>query len=485
MENTSQSHTRHELLAAAIERESQNFQKYYRWLEESMPPVFFEEIQAENIMLIAHNLIGFHLQEHFSTINFKDGAIVICLDGPDADLRILENYAMYGIKNYLAFVSTAPFPGTNSNIRIASLHFTEAKDTGEKLAPELKEQIHDLVKEQNPKMSNQEFERLLSDLSGRFLKSLSPEKLILSLEMYFRAQTRDSCQYEVRYDQEWMEKNAPSMQIVLAWRNTPKHNFLYRLARTIHRHNLVIKRVDATYVKAYSPDSILIMTLDLHGIDNKAVWDVADIPEFLRELATVKYFSSFDIFDEKLISKGIISSNMGNVLRAMVNFIHQALVHIDANLYTVENIAEGLCRHPELTVLLCEAFKWKFHPEKCDFQKYLETRGLFISNVDKLDTGREESDIRRKNILRQGMNMIHHTLKTNAYRMNFTALSFRLDPKYMDFIPFERAKKFPEMPYAIFFIKGMHFFGFHIRFKDLARGGLRTVFLTQNRAHDR
>ena len=31
------------------------------------------------------------------------------------------------------------------------------------------------------------------------------------------------------------------------------------------------------------------------------------------------------------------------------------------------------------------------------------------------------------------------------------------------------------MPYAIFFIKGMHFFAFHIRFKDLARGGLRTI----------
>ena len=72
--------------------------------------------------------------------------------------------------------------------------------------------------------------------------------------------------------------------------------------------------------------------------------------------------------------------------------------------------------------------------------------------------------------------MIQHTLKTNFYRMNYTAISFRLDPKYLDDIPFERSKKFPELPYAIFFIKGMHFFGFHIRFKDLARGGLRTVF---------
>lgn len=33
------------------------------------------------------------------------------------------------------------------------------------------------------------------------------------------------------------------------------------------------------------------------------------------------------------------------------------------------------------------------------------------------------------------------------------------------------------MPFAIFFMRGMQCFGFHIRFKDLSRGGLRTVYL--------
>lgn len=466
-------------LSEALQKEGEKFRECYLWIEKAMPPVFFDEISSENISLIVHNLMGFHQQDYFSTVNFKGGAVVMCLDNAEADLRILQNYAMFGIKNYMAFVSTSPLPGTKSNLRIASIYFTEAEDLGEKLNPELKEQTYALVKEQNPKISDAEFEKLLSDLSLRFLKSLSKDKLALSLEMFFRALTRDSCQYEVRYDQNWKESHNPSMQVVLAWRNTPKHNFLYRLARTIHRHRLVIKKVDATYVNPYSSSSVLIMSLDLHGIDDKAVWEVANIPEFLREFATVKYFASFDVFDEKLVSKGIVSGNMGNVLRAMVNFIHQALVHIDPYIYTIENIEEALTRHPELTVLLSEAFQWKFHPEQNNFDRYVEVRDKFLNNVAKLDTGQEEYDTRRRNILRQAMNMVEHTLKTNAYRMNFTALSFRLDPRYLDFLPFDRTKKFPEMPYGIFFIKGMHFFGYHIRFKDLARGGLRTVFPAQ------
>ena len=242
----------------------------------------------------------------------------------------------------------------------------------------------------------------------------------------------------------------------------------------------MMKRVNATYINPYSRQNVLVMVLGLHGSNGKAVWDVAEIPDFLRELATIKSFARFDEIDKLLVSKAVVSGNMGNLLRAMKSFVHQALVHLDANLYTVESVEEGLCRHPELTAQLCEAFKRKFDPDFVDDEAYTKIRQSFLNDVEKLDTGQEENDNRRRNVLQQGMNFIHHTLKTNFYRLNYTALSFRLDPKYLDAIPFERSKKFPELPYAIFYMKGMHFFGFHIRFKDLARGGLRTILPEQS-----
>lgn len=406
--------------------------------------------------------------------------MVLCLDSADADLRILKNYTYYGIKNYQTYISKEPFEATGKNLRIATIFFTEAVDTEDTTYPtETIEKLRALVMERNPSMTDKEFDKLIGGINTRFLRSLSLNRLILALDMFFRAKTRDNCQYEVRYNEDWEETGAPSMQIVLAWRNCPKHNFLYRLARTVYRHNLVMKRVNATYIDPYSRCNILIMALGLHGSDGRAAWDVADIPDFLREFVTVKYFASFDPIDNKLVSKGIISGTMGNFLRAMVNFVHQALVHIDVNLYTIENIEEALCRHPELTAQLCAAFKYKFDPHHYHYKTYLRIKEKFMADVKKLDTGQEQNDIRRKNVLRQGMNFIHHTLKTNFYRYNFTAFSFRLDPKYLDEIPFDRKEKFPELPYAIFFIKGMHFFGFHIRFKDLSRGGLRTVFPKQ------
>ncbi len=474
--------TSHEQLMSAIQNETQKFQEYYVWLEKAMPPSFFEEVDQESLMLITHSLMGFHLQEYFSNIHRKHAAIVLCLNSADADLRILKNYALNGIKNYETYVSNTPppIPGIEAPLRIAMIHFTEAEEGREDpYPPEAKEELRALVMQRNPKVTEDEFNELIDGINSRFLRSLPIDRMILALDMFFRTKTRDNCQYEVRYNENWEDTATASMQIVLAWRNTPKHHFLYRLARTIHRHGLVIKRVNAAYVNPYKQQNTLLLALSLHGEKGEAVWDACDISEFLRELVTVKYFASFDMIDEILVRKCIISGNMANVLRAMVNFIHQALVNVDPNIYTLEHIAESLCKHPQLTVQLCEAFKWKFDRELHDLKKYKQVREQFLEDVSLLDTGNEENDTRRKNVLLQGMNLVHYTLKTNAYRTNFTAFCFRLDPKFLDEIPFDRCKKYPELPFAIYFMKGMHFFGFHIRFKDLARGGLRTIFPQQ------
>src|ERR1700722_15392519 len=187
-----------EQLRMAIQNEGRKFQECYVWLEKAMPIAFFEEVSQENAMLITHNLMDFHLQEYFSMIHLKRAAIVLCLNSADADLRILENYSMYGIKNYQAYVSTIPFPCVQSNLRIATLYFTEAIETLEKPYPkESKERLKGLIKQRNPELSDEEFERIITGINARFLRSIPMELLVLALDMFFCAKTRDNCQYEV------------------------------------------------------------------------------------------------------------------------------------------------------------------------------------------------------------------------------------------------------------------------------------------------
>ncbi len=462
------------LLQEAIQTESKKFEEYYLWIENHLPPSFFEDADPDTIVFVAHSLMRFDLQDYFSQIHFKNTAIALCLDSSDADLQILKHYRMRGIKNYRTFVSNEPppFKGIGSNLRVAVIQFTEVtEEKGAELDPKLRKEVYEQVKARNPNVTQGEFEKLLDAMNPRFVRSLTSERLVLAFDVFFRAKLRDPCQYEVLKNQ-----GSPSLQIVLAWKNVPKCDFLYRVAKVIHRHGLAMKRIAATYIDPYSKESILIMSLGLHGIKGKSAWEEADVDDFLQELATVKYFPGQEAIESVFVDSGLIRGNLGNLIKSMAYAIHQVLVHADPYLYSFSNIEEGLCRHPELTAMLMAAFEAKFNPDKTDLEEYEKLKKGFLILVEKLDTGHEANDTRRKNILKEALSFVEFTLKTNFYRKNKTAFSFRFDPRYLDNVPYDRKEKFPELPFAVFFMKGMHFLGFHIRFRDLARGGLRTVY---------
>jgi len=61
-------------------------------------------------------------------------------------------------------------------------------------------------------------------------------------------------------------------------------------------------------------------------------------------------------------------------------------------------------------------------------------------------------------------------MKTNFFKKDKTSLAYRLDPQqFLD--PIEYAEK----PYGVFMVLGKEFRGFHVRFRDIARGGIRIV----------
>lgn len=97
-------------LQKAIALETKDFEKTYRWLEQHLPPSFLEEVDLDQRVLVARNLLSFTLQDCFSQIHLKDRAIVLCKDGPDADLKILKEYRQQAIRYYRAFVSNESIP---------------------------------------------------------------------------------------------------------------------------------------------------------------------------------------------------------------------------------------------------------------------------------------------------------------------------------------------------------------------------------------
>ncbi|TPX36919.1 glutamate dehydrogenase [Synchytrium microbalum] len=67
------------------------------------------------------------------------------------------------------------------------------------------------------------------------------------------------------------------------------------------------------------------------------------------------------------------------------------------------------------------------------------------------------------------MSFNKHVLKTNFYQPTKVALSFRMDPSFLP------EMEYPNKLFGMFLVIGSEFRGFHVRFRDVARGGIRII----------
>ena len=92
------------------------------------------------------------------------------------------------------------------------------------------------------------------------------------------------------------------------------------------------------------------------------------------------------------------------------------------------------------------------------------------------------SDEQSKQLLRAMISAARHTLRTNVHIDGRWSLSLRLQPQFFEPV-LPPAPSLSNMPYGTIFVAGRHFNGFHNRFRDIARGGLRVVLPADADAH--
>ena len=74
-----------------------------------------------------------------------------------------------------------------------------------------------------------------------------------------------------------------------------------------------------------------------------------------------------------------------------------------------------------------------------------------------------------RDILLAVTHFIDAILKTNFYLQEKTSLSYLYSPQFLNKVDY------PETPFGIFQVIGAEYRGFHVRFRDIARGGIRIV----------
>ena len=146
--------------------------------------------------------------------------------------------------------------------------------------------------------------------------------------------------------------------------------------------------------------------------------------------------------------------------------------------FTSDYILEIIAQYPQIVRSLYLAFaNGHYVQTRGEQDDFLPTLSYLRLKVEKVLTDDELGSLISKTVVNEHHEMVmtafrvfnKSILKTNFYTPTKVALSFRLQP---DFLPSE---EYSRPLYGMFLVIASEFRGFHLRFKDIARGGIRIV----------
>ncbi|KAK3674450.1 NAD-dependent glutamate dehydrogenase [Recurvomyces mirabilis] len=146
--------------------------------------------------------------------------------------------------------------------------------------------------------------------------------------------------------------------------------------------------------------------------------------------------------------------------------------------FTADYILEIINQYPEVIRSLYLSFANTHYVQtRGEQDDFLPTLSYLRMKVDRVLTDDELKTLISKTAINEHHEMVMMSfrifnsavLKTNFYTPTKVALSFRLDPSFLP------AEEYPQPLYGMFLVISSEFRGFHLRFRDIARGGIRIV----------
>lgn len=232
--------------------------------------------------------------------------------------------------------------------------------------------------------------------------------------------------------------------------------FLYRkknLSPDSRNYNVPIETVG----RLVAEDASLIYVLPRTSLFDLFVREELSVSQVTYAYALWKFSHQFfsSLMDDDFHN---ISSQLSSQDQSVLSKLRAG---VKRELLTEGRVKEVVYEYGSIIRDLYEDFKAKFIPNG---DEYTDSTEEILTRIKR--AANSDTDLR---ILTCMVQFNRHILKTNFFKKSKVALSFRLDPAFLSRVDF------PTTPYAIFFIVGAEFRGFHVRFMDISRGGVRAI----------
>ncbi|KAI9918665.1 hypothetical protein PsorP6_011806 [Peronosclerospora sorghi] len=490
--------TTEELLRALDKFQKQAASKTVPWFLKNMPPAYFRSIQEEDRLQHLNAItalvnaqqpeVMLRSPDHRVFSHFRSGA-----NFPGRLANVLEQLpqtvdgaTLARVKIFTALDDSLGLDifrfGQQEPFRNQTTEEKRARDTIQQFCAEIqaRKYIHDAsYPKPGPHFEPEAVDTFLSHCNTMYVQFSHPRRLAWQIELFSLVRHTEGVlvgvehDWETRNDENKLASGAiPQTMLTIAASNVLPKGFMQKAATYLALCNLNIVRAHLDVVK--DPENSgghVAMIRILVQPSTQALKDKFQF-EWKKISGNLKYLKWVDDHPLHLtLQHPELGLSRAELIYTYGNMLHGVLAKEDPFAYSLPRIMETLEheQHLPFASRIADFFLEKFDPQRERPMTDMEQDAV----VDKLKT-----EIRRNVetedailLLNSMTDAVRGTLRTNKFVRDRYALSLRMDPKVMG-----HGTVGKDTPFGVFFIYGRRFKGFHVRFRDIARGGLRVVY---------
>ncbi|DAZ94639.1 TPA: hypothetical protein N0F65_010726 [Lagenidium giganteum] len=328
-------------------------------------------------------------------------------------------------------------------------------------------------------------DKFLLRCNAMYVKFSNPRRIAQQMALFYRVKGTEGVAVDVEHGWENRSEenklsggNTPQTMLTIAASNVVARSSIQKAVTYLGLCNLNVVRAhldvvnDATDGNGHVALIRILVSPSEDALAKKVDFDWNKIAGDLKYLKWV---------DDKPINLNMKHPEIGlsraEIIYAYANMLHGVLAKKDPFAYSLNRIIEVL-EHPQhlpLATQVADLFNEKFDPSRT---KLTDSEIADKADAIKVDIRRNVEAEDTILLLNTMVDAVVGTLRTNKFVRNRYALALRMDPKIIGYGTVGK-----DIPYGVFFIYGRRFKGFHVRFRDIARGGLRVVYPNSPDAH--
>ncbi|MEM7228616.1 MAG: NAD-glutamate dehydrogenase domain-containing protein [Planctomycetota bacterium] len=431
------------------------------WFLQAMPPTYFQDTDQETGLAHLRAIIAAKASERplEMTIRSKDGSqwtIMRPLDYPGVLAEMVRELP-HDRPLRAAKIHTA----IDGALVLDTFEFGEGESV-DLADPETQSKLEQCVEyfhSESADISRDDITEYFSRCSAEYASTLTPIRMYRHRELFRSVSKTDGTVVSLEPETD------PSLcRIVVAVSNSTTRTMFERIVTRLSASSINIHRayLDTIDDGDYGGVVLLGFVVSKPGggvIDKDSpLWHAVE-----RDLRRMKWL------DERTLQLAYKHHDLGlgraELIVAFGDLIHQSLVKVNPYAFSTDRIARLAERNLVQSTRIADLFLERFEPKNplsdAEFKSRVETLREEIEN----DVDLEDS----RTVLHKLIDVVEGTLRTNVYVPARYGLALRIRPELL--VTEERA----ELPFGVFFVHGRAFHGFHVRFRDIARGGVRAV----------